>query len=69
VTDEFVILSQRDLGELMTFTDYVEAVTEGFQLLAQGRCESPLPIEIAGQYGTFRVKAGGSAPRARLHGS
>ena len=62
MTDEFVILSQRDLGELMTFTDYVEAVTEGFQLLAQGRCESPLPIEIAGQYGTFHVKAG-SLPR------
>jgi len=69
VTDEFVILSQRDLGELMTFTDYVEAVTEDFNFSPKAVASPPLPIEIAGQYGTFRVKAGGSAPRARLHGS
>ena len=35
MTDEFLILSQRDLREVMTFADYVDAVTEGFQLLAK----------------------------------
>jgi alanine dehydrogenase len=62
MTNEFLILSQRDLRELMRFADYVEAVAEGFQLLAEGRCESPVPTEIPVQDGTFHVKAG-SLPR------
>jgi alanine dehydrogenase len=62
MTDEFLILSQRDLGEVMTFADYVEAVTEALQLLAEGRCQSPVPIEIPVQHGTFHIKAG-SLPR------
>ena len=62
MTDEFLILSQRDLREVMTFADYVEAVTEAFQLLAQGRCQAPVPIEIPAQHGTLHIKAG-SLPR------
>jgi alanine dehydrogenase len=62
MTDEFLILSQCDLREVMTFADYVEAVTEAFQLLAEGRCQSPAPIEIPAQHGTFHIKAG-SLPR------
>src|SRR5215813_937199 len=56
MTNEFLVLSQRDLREVMRFADYVEAVTEGFQLLAEGRCESPVPTEIAVQNGTFHIK-------------
>jgi len=41
MTEEFLILSQRDLREVMTFADDVEAVTEAFQLRAQSRCQSP----------------------------
>ena len=62
MTNEFLILSQHDLREVMDFGDYVEAVTEGFRLLAEGRCESPVPIEVLAQHGTFHIKAG-SLPR------
>jgi alanine dehydrogenase len=55
---DFLILSRRDLRELMRFADYVEAVAEGFQLLARGRCQSPVPTEIAVEDGTFHVKPG-----------
>src|SRR5258708_18747643 len=58
MTDEFLILSQRDLREVMTFADYVEAVTEAFQLLAQGRCQSPVPIEIPPNRAPFTSKPG-----------
>jgi hypothetical protein len=68
MTDEFVILSQRDLGELMTFTDYVETVTEGFQLLAQGSCESPSSDRDCGPIRHLPRQGRRSAPRARLHG-
>jgi hypothetical protein len=57
MTSEFLVLSQRDLREVMGFADYAEAVTEGFQLLAERRCESPVPTEIPVQYGTFHIKA------------
>jgi hypothetical protein len=53
-----VIWSQRDLGELMTCTDYVEAITEDFNFSPRAVASPPLPIEIARQYGTFLVKAG-----------
>jgi ornithine cyclodeaminase/alanine dehydrogenase len=46
----------------MRFADYVESVAEGFQLIAEGRCESPVPTEIPVQDGTFHVKTG-SLPR------
>jgi alanine dehydrogenase len=62
MTSEFLILSQRDLREVMRFADYVEAVAEGFQLLAERRCESPVPTEIPVLHGTFHIKAG-SLPR------
>ena len=42
----------------MRFEDYVEAVAEGFRLLAQGRCQSPVPTEIPARDGTFHIKAG-----------
>ena len=35
--DDFIILSQQDLRAAMRFGDYVEAVAEGFRLLAEGR--------------------------------
>src|SRR5215813_2186938 len=62
MTTEFLVLSRHDLREVMHFADYVAAVTEGFQLLEEGRCESPIPTEIPVQDGTFHVKAG-SLPR------
>jgi alanine dehydrogenase len=54
----FLLLSRSDLRALMSFGDYVEAVAEAFRLLAEGRCQSPVPTEIAAQDGTFHIKAG-----------
>jgi ornithine cyclodeaminase/alanine dehydrogenase len=60
--NEFLVLSGNDLRELMRFEDYVEAVADAFRLLAEGRCQSPVPTEIPARDGTFHIKAG-SLPR------
>ena len=60
--DDFIILSQQDLRAAMRFGDYVEAVAEGFRLLAEGRCASPVPTQVDVANGTFHVKPG-SLPR------
>jgi ornithine cyclodeaminase/alanine dehydrogenase-like protein (mu-crystallin family) len=62
--DDFIILSQQDLRLAMRFSDYVEAVAEGFRLLAAGRCASPVPTQIDVERGAFHVKPG-SLPRGR----
>ena len=41
-----IILSQQDLRAAMRFDDYIEAVADGFRLLAEGRCASPVPTQI-----------------------
>ena len=51
-----LVLSQRDLRQVMTFGDYVEAVAEGFRLLAEGRCAAPVPAHLDVEHGTFHVK-------------
>src|SRR5262249_47687552 len=57
-----LILSSHDLQAVMRFDDYVDAVAEGFQMLAEGRCESPVPMQINVPDGTFHAKAA-SLPR------
>src|SRR5262249_42983108 len=60
--DEFIILSQQDLRAAMRFGDYVEAVADGFRLLAEGRCASPVPTQIDVAHGAFHLKPA-SLPR------
>jgi ornithine cyclodeaminase/alanine dehydrogenase-like protein (mu-crystallin family) len=60
--DEFIILSQQDLRAAMRFGDYVEAVADGFRLLAEGRCASPVPTQIDVAHGAFHFKPA-SLPR------
>jgi len=60
--DDFIILSQQDLRAAMRFDQYVEAVAEGFRLLAEGRCASPVPTQIDVANGAFHMKPG-SLPR------
>jgi alanine dehydrogenase len=55
---EIRVLSRSDLRALMRFGDYVEAVTEAFCVLAEGRCMSPVALEMRQQDGTFHIKAG-----------
>jgi ornithine cyclodeaminase/alanine dehydrogenase-like protein (mu-crystallin family) len=57
-----IILSRRDLAALLRFGDYVEAVEEGFRLLAEGGCVAPLPMHIPVNQVGFHVKAA-SLPR------
>ena len=56
------ILSSQDLQAVMRFDDYVDAVAEAFRLLAEGRCESPVPLQVSVTNGTFHAKAA-SLPR------
>jgi ornithine cyclodeaminase/alanine dehydrogenase-like protein (mu-crystallin family) len=60
--DEFIILSRQDLRAAMRFGDYVEAVADGFRLLAEGRCVSPVPTQIDVAHGAFHLKPA-SLPR------
>src|SRR5215831_17855023 len=60
--DEFIILSRQDLRAAMRFGDYVEAVVDGFRLLAEGRCASPVPTQIDVAHGAFHLKPA-SLPR------
>src|SRR5262249_45336070 len=53
--DEFIILSQQDLRSAMRFGDYVEAVADGFRLLAEGPCASPGATQIGGAHGGFHL--------------
>src|SRR5215467_10953337 len=60
--DEFIILSQQDLRAAMRFDEYIEAVADGFRLLAEGRCASPVPTQIDVAHGAFHLKPA-SLPR------
>src|SRR5262245_5883044 len=59
---KILILSGQDLQTVMRFDDYVDAVAEGFRILAEGRCESPVPLQVSVTDGTFHAKAA-SLPR------
>jgi len=70
----FLVLSRSDLRALMQFDDYVEAVAEAFQLLAEGRCLSPVPTEIPAQDGTStprpaRYRAERATWRVKINGN
>src|SRR5215475_2794737 len=52
-----LILSCQDLQTVMRFDDYVDAVAEAFRMLAEGRCESPVPLQVSVTDGTFHAKA------------
>ena len=52
-----LILSSQDLQTVMRFDDYVDAVAEAFRMLAEGRCESPVPLQVSVPDGTFHAKA------------
>ena len=54
---EIWILSSQDLQTVMRFDDYVDAVAEAFRMLAEGRCESPVPLQVSVTDGTFHAKA------------
>src|SRR5258707_14594670 len=60
--DEFIILSRQDLRAAMRFGDSVEAVADGFRLLAESRCASPVPAQTGGAPGAFPLKQA-SLPR------
>src|SRR5262245_24824907 len=57
-----LILSSQDLQTVMRFDDYVDAVAEAVRMLAEGRCESPVPLQVSVADGTFHAKAA-SLPR------
>ena len=52
-----LLLSRRDVAELMRPSDYVEAVAEGFRAGQVGRATAPPPLELAAEGGAFHAKA------------
>src|SRR4030095_14237655 len=52
-----LVLSSQDLQTAMRFDDYVDAAAEGFRMLAEGRCESPVPFQVSVTDGPFHAKA------------
>jgi alanine dehydrogenase len=51
-----IILSRRDVAELMAPADYFDAVEAGFRALHEGRAELPPPWHFAGDGGAFHGK-------------
>lgn len=51
-----LLLSQADIAQLMTPTDYIAAVESGFRLSKQGLVRSPAPMHIHGVGGAFHAK-------------
>lgn len=52
-----IVLSRSDLQSLMRFGDYVNVVTQGFRMHAEGSTASPPPLHIPAEAGGFHVKA------------
>ena len=52
-----IVLSRSDLQSLMPFGDYVDVVTQGFRMHAEGSTVSPPPLHIPAEAGGFHVKA------------
>jgi len=60
-----LILSRRDIARLMELPDWLDAVETGFRAVAEGRAQSPPPMAIEGQSGTFHAK--GASLRGDRH--
>jgi len=61
-----LILSRGDVAALMATSDWVDAVEAGFRAGAEGRADSPPPMAIHGDGGTFHAK-GASLRLDRLY--
>src|SRR5687767_3648639 len=51
-----LVLSRRDIAQLMTQADWLEAVERGFRAGAEGRAEAPAPLHIRSALGGFHAK-------------
>lgn len=51
-----LILSRREIVDLMAPEDWLSAVESGFAALAKGKASSPGPMSISGRGGTFHAK-------------
>ena len=54
-----LLLSRADIGSLLTFPDYVNAVEEAFRLHAEGHALEPALSHVDACEGEFHIKAGG----------
>jgi len=54
-----LVLTRRDIAQLMSFDDYVTAVEEAFRLHAAGQTHLPDVVHLQGQDGGLHVKAAG----------
>lgn len=52
-----MILTQSDLRRLVTRSDYLQAVEEGFRASAEGRASSPAPLHLEADSGGIHGKA------------
>src|SRR2546421_8183049 len=55
-TGDIMVLSRTDVGALMQFGDYVDAVADAFRLHTEGRAVLPPAMEIRADAGAFHVK-------------
>jgi alanine dehydrogenase len=54
-----LILTRTEIANLMSFSDYVEAVEQAFQMIAYGRILGAGILDIPGKDGMFHVKGAG----------
>ncbi len=53
-----LLLSRTDIAELMTRTDFLDAVEAAFRALADGAAQQPSPMHISGFDGGFHADLG-----------
>src|SRR4051812_6972132 len=52
-----LLLGRKAISGLMTQQAWLDAAKEAFAAMADGRAQSPMPMAVEGQEGTFHAKA------------
>ena len=61
-----LILSRRDVLDLLTLRDCIDAVERAFRLRAEGRTLGPGVLGVPAEDGGFHIKAAGSSGSAAI---
>ncbi len=67
-TQKTLLLSRRDICDLISLGDYIRVVEEAFRMYSEGRSLKPEMMHVNSVVGEFHVKGGGLELQERLFG-
>jgi alanine dehydrogenase len=59
IPQETLVLTRKEISQIMDFSEYVTTIEEAFRLYAEGKCFSPGILDVAADDGVFHMKAAG----------